>query len=384
MNDTRMNIISIAKKSFENCLWLFICVIVTFTSTIQAAPLRVTLFSPEPPENAFWGQTMSFAKAVAEDLEIQLDIVHPQLGGLVPSSIFRSMGKNIVERDVKPDYLLTGYWSGTEDLLETVAKQHNIRIFSFNTDFSTTDKRLFGGPRSKYDNWIGQRIPDDTLGGYELADILVKHANADQANNSSKIIALSGGSESQVAKERLAGLRNRVDNDRKLSVSRVFTTTWTRESAQMATKEALDKYPDTDVIWAVSGEVALGSIEQLKASGKQPGKDILVGGFDWSSEELNAIKNGEMTASMGGHFMEAGWALVMIYDYHNGVDFKDDPGVKSVTLMQPITKSNVDEYLNRLGDRNWNKIDFGKFSKIKNPQLKKYNFSLEAILSSMK
>jgi ABC-type sugar transport system substrate-binding protein len=384
MNGMHINGISFAKKLLANHRWLFTCVIVTISGTIHAAPLKVTLFSPEPPENLFWGQAMRFADAVAEDLDIQLDIVHPGLSGLVPSAVFRSMGRKIIDRDVQPDYLLTGHWTSPEDLLETVAKQNNIRLFTFNTSFSTTEMRLLGEPRGKYENWIGQRTPDDHLGGYDLADILIEKANTDQANNKPKIVALSGSSEAQASKDRLAGLQNRVDSDRKLSVSRVFTTTWTRESAREATQEMLSKYPDTDIVWTVSGEVALGSIEQLKASDQHPERDILVGSFDWSSEGLNAVKNGEIAVSIGGHFMEAGWALVMIYDYHNGIDFKNDPGIKSVTSMQPITISNIDEYLERLGDRNWSKIDFSEFSKAENQQLEEYDFSLGAILSSMK
>ena len=81
--------------------------------------------------------------------------------------------------------------------------------------------------------------------------------------------------------------------------------------------------------------------------------------------------------------MEAGWALVMLYDYHNNKDFKDDTGVEIVTKLEPITKTNIDTFLQKLGDRDWNKIDFRKFTKTDNPSLTSYNFSLDAIFASM-
>ena len=349
-----------------------------------AEPLRVSMLSPEPPQSLFWGQTMEFAKAVAEDLNnVDLDIVYPPVTSDSSSYIIKRLGMKILNSQVKPDYLLTGYWGSAVDLFESAGKQHDIRIFMFNTDLTPEERSVIGKPRGKYPNWIGHMYPDDEQGGYELADILIGAAATQLNNTNPTIVALSGNTQSQVSMERLKGLQRRIDRDNDLSLKEVVSTTWTRESAIKATGEILDKHPETTIIWTVSNEIALGCLQVLEERGKHPGKDILVGSFDWSGEGLKAIKDGRMVASMGGHFMEAGWALIEIYDYQNGHDFKDDTGLVHITKMQPITKNNVDRFQQRLGDRDWRKIDFRKFSKTLNPALKKYDFTLDALLNTL-
>ncbi|WP_108651877.1 hypothetical protein [Dongshaea marina] len=70
--------------------------------------------------------------------------------------------------------------------------------------------------------------------------------------------------------------------------------------------------------------------------------------------------------------------MVMLYDYHHGKDFIDDP-VKS--RMYPIDRSNVDKYIQIFGRQQWQQIDFRKFSKVLNPNIKQYDFGLDAVLA---
>ena len=349
-----------------------------------AEPLKVSFLSPERPENLFWGQVISFAKAVAEDLNIELDIVYPPPASSASSYVMKRMGLQMLNRDSKPDYILTGYWGRpTLDIFEA-AKPYDIRFFIFNTAITNPERLGFDKPRGKYANVIGHMYPDDRQGSYALTEILIQKAMEIKNKPEYTVVAISGDTTSNISIERLAGMQKQIERNPNFEIVQIFNTTWTRESAETAANHMLNEYTDTDLLWTVSNDVALGAIQALKADNVHPGKDILVGSFDWSGEGLAAIKNGEMVASMGGHFMEAGWALVLIHDYHNGKDFNIDPGVESVTKMQAITETNVNEYLRLFGDRNWRKIDFRKFSKTLNPDLKKYDFSLNAILANVK
>ena len=69
----------------------------------------------------------------------------------------------------------------------------------------------------------------------------------------------------------------------------------------------------------------------------------MVGGIDWNLEAIQSIQKGQMTASMGGHFMEGGWVMVLLYDYFNGVDFVDE-GVAMKSKMSAITQANADQF----------------------------------------
>ena len=74
--------------------------------------------------------------------------------------------------------------------------------------------------------------------------------------------------------------------------------------------------------------------------------------------------------------MDGGWALVMLYDLMNGITVPR----MGHSRFSVLTQENVDEYSSKFGDNNWSQIDFRKFSKHLNPQIKEYKFNLEAIL----
>jgi hypothetical protein len=74
---------------------------------------------------------------------------------------------------------------------------------------------------------------------------------------------------------------------------------------------------------------------------------------------------------------------VLLYDYEHGRDFAEAAVQLQPQFFGALHSDNIDAFLNKLGDRNWRKIDFRKFSKVLNPTMKEYDFSLEAILQQL-
>ena len=120
-------------------------------------------------------------------------------------------------------------------------------------------------------------------------------------------------------------------------------------------------------------------LHAIKVHGKVPGKDILVGGVGWSNDTLNKITKGEMNASIGGHFLEGAWALILIYDYHNGLDFAEELGTTISTNFDVIVQGREIEYLKKIGEDKWQNIKFRKFSK-KYSGLQQYDFTFSKVL----
>ena len=129
--------------------------------------------------------------------------------------------------------------------------------------------------------------------------------------------------------------------------------------------------------------MALGAIDAVIERNRIPGKNIFVGGLNWSSEALEKIVTGQMVASIGGHFMQGAWAMVLIHDHHKGIDF-EDLGFEFTAPMTVIDRTNVTQFLEVFGDQNWNKIDFKKLSRWKNKTVKNYQFELSTILNQFK
>jgi len=129
--------------------------------------------------------------------------------------------------------------------------------------------------------------------------------------------------------------------------------------------------------------MALGAIDAVIKRNKRPGENIFVGGLNWSTEALEKIVNGTMVTSIGGHFMQGAWAMVLIHDYHKGLDF-EDLGFEFTAPMTVIDQTNVARYLEIFGDQNWDKIDFKKFSRWENKPQKIYQFQLTKILNQFR
>lgn len=347
----------------------------------EPAPPKVAFLNPNPPGNTFWDMVTSFMQAVAEDLNIDLHVVHSKGN---PYS-YKKDGLDLVETLSKGDYLITAYFSSSSSIKYIQrANERGVKIFVINTGIPEDERQIIGKPREKLENWIGHMAPSDFQAGYELADILINKATALNKGSSTGIhvVALGGGTDSIVPLQRLEGFKKRVAEQSSIRLDDLIDTMWTRPEANVTARELLHQNSEAQIVWTLSDPVALGVIDAIKAEGKKPGVDILTGGIDWSPEAVSAVASGEMTASVGGHFFEGGWALVLINDYHYGIDFADDPGVKSTTKMSAITADNVQTYLKRFNNPDWNKIDFKQFSKKYNPSLKKYDFSLETLLDA--
>jgi hypothetical protein len=86
-----------------------------------------------------------------------------------------------------------------------------------------------------------------------------------------------------------------------------------------------------------------------------------------------------LSALAGGHFITGAWALVMIHDFHRGKDFKSEGLELEMPLFSLFTPE-LSERFQALFGSNAHQIDFRKYSKVFNPQVKRYKFGFEQLL----
>lgn len=373
-----------ATKNFRKLFCGFLLLAIPINLYAQASeyvPPKVFFFNPNPPGNTFWDMVSNFMRAVAEDLNVELTVVHSKGN---PYS-YKKDGLELVESLSEGDYLVTAYFSDSSSIKYIQrANEKGIKVFIINTGVPDDEQQILGKPREKLKNWIGHMAPSDFQAGYDLADILINKAVAlnKGTNTAIRVVAMGGGTDTIVPLRRREGFKKRIAEQSNVRLDSFINTAWTRPEASITARELLSKNPEAQIVWTLSDPAALGVIDAAKAAGKKPGVDILTGGIDWSPDAIAAVAAGEMTASVGGHFFEGGWALLLIHDYHHGIDFINDPGKTSITRMSAITAENVQAYLKRLGEPDWSTIDFKQFSKKYNPALLKYDFSLEALLDA--
>ena len=106
----------------------------------------------------------------------------------------------------------------------------------------------------------------------------------------------------------------------------------------------LDRYPKAKVVWSANDPMALGALEGMKERGIKAGKDMIIGSMDWDPEALEAVQQNKLVVTINGHFMEAAWITVLLYDYFHSQDFSKEK-LSFSSRMGALTKKNIENYL---------------------------------------
>lgn len=340
---------------------------------------QILFIVPDGDSNPFWNKSIKFMQAVAKSLNIGYE-----------SHLFSDLDRNrflIVDairkqlvHPNKPHMIVTTFaFMAEKEILEMLEKQKTPFI-TINTTLTSRVIKEVGLPREKYKYWLGHIAPDDIQVGEQLAKYLIEHV----PDTEKTMIGLGGLKIHSAGKLRTIGLNSAVINNEKLTFIQSVRTDWSVSDGKIKTKQLLERHDESNVnlIWAAGDalvEGALMAIDQFNHF--HAGENIWLGGVDWRDNNIEYIKNGQQFVSLGGHFIEGGIATIMLYDYINGIDFKDDTGVIINTPLYPMTKSNVDKLAVNIKTAFWSKINFSLLSKKANPKLLHYDFSVPKLLA---
>ncbi|GLT16539.1 sugar ABC transporter substrate-binding protein [Vibrio zhanjiangensis] len=367
-------------------IWPLIVFIGLIYSPLSIADNRISVVFINPGQSdsnhatgGFWSSVTRFMKAASDDLNIDLEVLYAERNHFRLSKLVREIG----ERETKPDYIILVNEKGQGGIQLEEAISSNIKtMFILNTLSSKHDIERYGKPRATEPNWIGSLIPDNYLAGYMGALSMLNAASKSETPSNEKIqaIGIAGDHITPAAVLRNDGFKKAIsEKSTAVTLRQVVVGDWSEEIAMEKTMGLLSRYPKISAVWSANDPMALGAISAAKSMGRKPGQDIFFSGLNWGPKALKAIQNGELVSSIGGHFMTGGWALVLLYDYHNGIDFGDKDASVTMQIFDKIDICNVDTYLSAFGAQNWDKIDFTRFSKSLNPELKEYPFSLQGI-----
>lgn len=193
-------------------------------------------------------------------------------------------------------------------------------------------------------------------------------------------LAYTGDNVTSASRQRTEGLMQLFNEQPEAKINNLVVGQWGYDIPQQRTATLLQNRPSTNVIWAANGPMAIGARRSIGASDR-----VRIGSVNWDEEEIQALQRGDIDISIGGHFMTGGWSLVMLYDYHHGIDFIDDGGAyQQRRIFEEITQNNLHRFLPLLNNRNWQSLDFTVMSKVKSPKLKSYHFTLSELLKKQR
>ncbi len=338
-------------------------------------PLKIAFFSPgyehsDNPTGQFWPESSRFAEAVANQLGVDLDIYYANRDYL---KMQRQIAKTLRAQN-RPDYfiLVNERFALTPQIRDI--NQAGVPFFLAYNHLQKPNAETLLLPRRDYKNWIGSLVPDNRYAGYSLAKHLIRKIEPDKP----KILVLAGDNVTSAAILREQGLNSVLENHPDAIVKERIVGNWGYAEPRAKIRGILHRHPDINLIWSANGPMALGAIEGISGS-RSDQKSIAVGSINWDTEELTAIESDRLSVSFGGHFMSAGISLILLLDYHHGIDFKDDGGAyQQRQLFHPATFSTLSRYP-IVQTRQWHQLDFLSLSKHHNPKRQKYDFGLESL-----
>ncbi|HEY9840929.1 MAG: ABC transporter substrate-binding protein [Candidatus Sericytochromatia bacterium] len=349
----------------------------------RTRPLHVVLLTPR--SDAFWTLFAQITRATAQDLGIRLEWISALND---PKKHLRDALAVLNRQHDKPDAIMLKNFDGTaRPILEAAEKAHVYSMF-FEEGFNSEEARAVGRPREKFKYWLGEFLPDQFEGGYELAKQMIIRAKRRFPGQKLSMLAIAGNMIEGVSFDRVQGMFVALREHPEVLLNEIAAGYYKEEPARIKALRLLQAYPGTQMVWAINDTMPMGvakAMDELQAKGLLPQRPLL-GGCGTSPPAAADIKQHRVDVSVGGHFLVSGFILTMLYDYFHGHDFASESMVMRLQFYT-FDKDNIDTYYRAFhrsdGKDGWEQVDFRRFSKTLNPALIKYPFGFQAILDQL-
>lgn len=330
---------------------------------------------------SFWDSQADYAQAVADALGVQLTLVYiperySDRFGVV--TFFRRYLDSLSE---KPDLIISALWLGAESNLLDLLALKKIPLISINTALSERHFTIFGKPREQYPLWLAHFSTNDKQAGFDLSEYIVNKARAKktcQQRCNVNLFAFAGTAYTSASQYRIVGLKASLTLHANVSLFNVVNANWDRALTHRMMETVLGRHNDIDAYWVVGDIMALGVLDGLKEWATRPYP--LIGSMDWTPAVIGQIEQGNVAVSYGGHFMEAGWALMMYADYLRLGDFAEQFGTFFSSNLAKLDSDNVATIGAFLRKPKWNQEAIRLNSRYFNPSLRRYMMDPEKII----
>ncbi len=127
---------------------------------------------------------------------------------------------------------------------------------------------------------------------FEMGKIL-----ADALKGTGKVVTIDGVPGAQNAKDMKSGYLDALAEYKGIEVIASQTGYWKRLEGLATMENLLQRFPEMQGVVGADDELALGAVQALEAAGLQPGKDVLVVGFNATHDAVCAVKEGRLYAT---------------------------------------------------------------------------------------
>jgi len=360
-------------------LSLALCLAVLLCGSVARAQ-SVAFINPGKSDEIYWVTATQGMQAAAHSLGMTFEVRYAQREPLKTLEIAREMvarpaGKRPENIVITDDYSVA-------DRLLAIIDPAGVKTFLAYSSIPVDQRGGIGSPRGKYKGWLGSLEPQAEDAGYLTARALIERGKREKAfgpDGKLHMLAIAGDRSTPSSINRNQGMRRAVAEAPTVVLEEEVYAAWARENAAQQAESLYRRYPDVKLVWAGNDLMAFGAMAAWEKRGGKPGVDAWFSGINTSTEALEAVKSGRLTSLAGGHFITGAWALVMIYDYHHGRDFADEGLELRRPMFAEFTPLLADRYIERFSG-GFDGVDFSRYSKVKNPKLRRYNFGFAQLL----
>lgn len=365
-------------SAFCSLLLIFLSNSANSCSIDAISPPKVLLVLPRPDTDPFWHHVKQFGLAVSESLCMDLSVVNAQIGD-DNRFFYVQLLNDVIEKGPKPDLIVGQFFAGGEKAQLEMLARYNIPFISFNSAISKKVLDTVGMPTTRFKNWLAHISPDEYNTGKQLSMKLLSSLGEGEKG---VMIGIGGSHTNSASVHRMEGLQSSFAQDKRHQLLQAVYTNYTVADAKLKTEALLSRHHllDINLIWTASDDLALGVIGAVEKDGKIPGKDILVGGIDWNESNFEFIRTGKMEVSYGGHFIEAGIAILLGHDYLHGIDFTKMTGSIVRTELFPLDKKNINQIGPFINPEHYHRLDFKVRSMFHNPHQEGYELNINSML----
>jgi simple sugar transport system substrate-binding protein/ribose transport system substrate-binding protein len=346
-------------------------IMVVIVAIVGVATLSVCANAAEKPvigvsvpvlANPFWQRYIGFVEVVAKQLEVDIKIVDCQ--------------NNEAQQVMDIENLIAAGVNGLIVTPQTAQVGPTIiqRAEKAGVPIAVTDRWPGIDPRDHaWDGFVGFIGPDDEDAGYNIAKTLIVELGK------KNIAAINGVHGASVAEGRYAGLAKGM---KEFTGATLVDVQWIGETPDLGI-QVMENYlaahaGKIDGVWCYNDSLAVGAVKAAKDAGltdKLQDRSLAVVGMDLNPDAVELIKEGSYYASFGGHWLQGGFGLIMLYDYLNGQPPKPEYRVARLKLMK-VSKDLVAPFKEQFIDKPPS-IDARKISKALNPEASgKYFFEI--------
>ena len=344
-----------------------------------AQTYKVALFIPE--QSPFWSLVTNFMQEAANDLQVELVVYDAKSNHI----LMVEQVKQAINGPDRVDALVIQNFKKTAPIIIQIAEEARVYSYLINAPLRKEDN--FGQPREKFKYWLGEMIPDDTGVAAAITHKLINRAKSTgmlATDGKIKMFAMGGRLADTSSINRIKGVHQAIATRTDTTLLQVFHTDWREQDSAQKFDGAWSRYPESKVVFSASYGITNGILSNSIISASKAEEHILTNSLGLTEDILKQVKNTQIVATSGGHYIEGAWALVQIYDFLNGIDFATE-SLSRKTLMPIIDQNNVDFFIDKVSNNkykksNLRKIDFTQYSKKLTPSLKHYNFDFKSIL----